>query len=122
MPLIYYTPHLDSTGKPNAERLLRRLGVTGKLSGFRYAVYMVEQVRDQPDNVLLITKRLYYLGNTYNFKTTKKSYKSKKTICNPENQQAVFEHTPLALIDNETWELVQKNCQSRRRPTKIGDI
>ena len=25
-----------------------------------------------------------YLGNTYNFKATKKSYKSKKTICNPE--------------------------------------
>lgn len=66
-----------------------------------------------------------YLGNTYNFKTTKKSYKSKKTICNPENQQAVFEHTHPALIDlidNETWELVQKNRQSRRRPTKMGDM
>lgn len=28
-----------------------------------------------------------YLGNTYNFKTTKKSYKSKKTICNPEKNR-----------------------------------
>ena len=63
-----------------------------------------------------------YLGNTYNFKTTKKSYKSKKTICNPEDKQAVFEHTHPALIDNETWELVQKNRQSRRRPTKMGDM
>lgn len=62
MPLVYYVPEYekDAAQAPlDAERLLRLLGVTGKLSGFRYAVYMIEQVRDQPDNVLLITKRLY---------------------------------------------------------------
>ena len=63
-----------------------------------------------------------YLGNTYNFKTTKKSYKSKKKICNPEEKQAVFENTHVALIDQETWDLVQKARQSRRRPTKMGDM
>ena len=62
MPLVYYVPEYekDAAQAPlDAERLLRLLGVTGKLSGFRYAAYMIEQVRDQPDNVLLITKRLY---------------------------------------------------------------
>ena len=61
MPLVYYVPEYERDAEQiplDAERLLRLLGVTGKLSGFRYAVYMVEQVRDQPDNVLLITKRL----------------------------------------------------------------
>ena len=62
------------------------------------------------------------LGNTYNFKTTKKSYKSKKVIRNPEEKQVVFENTHVALIDQETWDLVQKARQSRRRPTKMGDM
>ena len=59
MPLIYYTPHPDNTEQLNAERLLRRLGVTGKLTGFHYAIYMIEQVREQPETIRLITKRLY---------------------------------------------------------------
>lgn len=44
---------------PAADCLLRLLGVSGKLSGFYYAVYMLEQVQQKPDHVLLITKRLY---------------------------------------------------------------
>ena len=32
----------------DAEQLLRRLGATGKLKGFYQAVYMIEQVRDNP--------------------------------------------------------------------------
>ena len=62
MPLVYYVPEYERDAEQtplDAERLLRLLGVTGKLSGFRYAVYMVEQVRDQPENMILITKRLY---------------------------------------------------------------
>ena len=43
----------------NAERLLRSLNVTGKLIGFQYAVYMIEQVAVQPEQLQLITKRLY---------------------------------------------------------------
>ena len=72
--------------------------------------------------VVNILEQKDYLGNTYNFKTTKKSYKSKKVIRNPEEKQAVFENTHVALIDQETWDLVQKVRQSRRRPTKMGDM
>jgi len=72
--------------------------------------------------VVNILEQKDYLGNTYNFKTTKKSYKSKKVIRNPEEKQVVFENTHVALIDQETWDLVQKARQSRRRPTKMGDM
>lgn len=43
----------------DAERLLRCLGLTGRLIGFQYAVYMVEQVLYLPEKIQLITKRLY---------------------------------------------------------------
>ena len=35
------------------------LGLSGKLSGFYYTVYMLEQVQEKPECILLITKRLY---------------------------------------------------------------
>ena len=38
---------MDSGGM-DADRLLRRLGASRKLTGFRYAEYMVEQVRADP--------------------------------------------------------------------------
>lgn len=63
-----------------------------------------------------------YLGHTVNFKTTKKSYKNKKIIFNPEDEQLIFENTHVALINQETWDIVQKNRQQRRRPTKMGDM
>lgn len=43
----------------NAEQLLRSLGATGNLKGFRYAVYMIQQVENDPAAVMLITKCLY---------------------------------------------------------------
>lgn len=43
----------------DAERLLRRLGCTRKLLGFPYTVYMVERIKDDPEAVRQITKRLY---------------------------------------------------------------
>ena len=42
----------------DAEGLLRRMGVSGKLKGFPYAVYMIELVADEPEALALITKRL----------------------------------------------------------------
>ena len=46
-------------GPLDAERLLRCLGVTGKLIGFRCAAYMVERIAKDRDQLQLITKRLY---------------------------------------------------------------
>lgn len=63
-----------------------------------------------------------YLGHTVNFKTTKKSYKSKKKIENPKEKWVIFENTHEALISQEQWDIVQKNRQQRRRPTRMGDM
>lgn len=59
MPLVCYVSERDINTPLDAERLLRLLGVSGKLSGFYFAVYMIEQVRQKPDHILLVTKRLY---------------------------------------------------------------
>lgn len=63
-----------------------------------------------------------YLGRTTNFKTSKLSYKSKKAIENTPDKWAVFEDTHKAIIDLETWEIVQKAREQRRRPTKMGEM
>lgn len=66
-------------------------------------------------SVANILEQPEYLGHTVNFKTTKKSFKSKKVIINPEEKRMVFENTHPAIIDQETWDTVQKNrCQKRQ--------
>lgn len=67
-----------------------------------------------------ILERREYTGCTCNFKTTKKSYKSKKIISNPPEQWKVFPDTHPAIIDAETWERVQELRRNKRRPTKTG--
>ena len=46
-----------------------------------------------------ILEKMDYLGHTVNFKTTKKSYKSKKQIKNSPDKWAIFENTHPAIID-----------------------
>jgi len=60
------------------------------------------------DTVAYILERKEYTGCMVNFKTYKKSYKSKKTLFNPEEKQLVFEGTHEAIIERETWEKVQE--------------
>ena len=91
---------------------------TGRTS--RY--YPDDPCRWNPATVLSILDQDTYLGRTTNFKTTKLSYKSKKAIINPPDKRAVFEGTHKAIIDRETWEIVQKNREQRRRPTKLGEM
>ncbi len=72
------------------------------------------------DSVVDILERKEYLGHTVNFKTHRTSYKSKKTVANPEDQQMVFEDTHEAIVDVGTWEKAQELRKHRRRPTKTG--
>lgn len=43
----------------NTEAVLRSLGLTGKLTGFHYTIYMVDKVAEDPGRLRLITKCLY---------------------------------------------------------------
>ena len=63
-----------------------------------------------------------YLGHTVNFKTRKKSYKSKKVINNPESEWAIFENTHEAIWTEAIADAVKLARQTRRRPTKMGEM
>lgn len=68
-----------------------------------------------------ILSKKEYMGHTVNFKTTKKSFKSKKMIHNPEEKQMVFENTHEAIISSELWEVVQNIRAQRHRPMRTGE-
>ena len=63
-----------------------------------------------------------YLGHTVNFKTRKKSYKSKKTIQNPESDWAIFENTHEPIWTEAIADAARLARQTRRRPTKMGEM
>ena len=66
-----------------------------------------------------ILSKAEYIGHTVNFRFHKESYKSKKMIPNPKEEWMVFENTHEAIIDKETWELVQKLRQTKRRTDTV---
>ncbi len=61
-------------------------------------------------------KQEAYTGSTINFKTAKTSYKTTDQIFLPREEWAIFENTQEAIIDKETFAIVQKMRESRRRP------
>ena len=68
-----------------------------------------------------ILARKEYLGHTENRKSYILSYKQKKKILNPESERLLFLNTHEPIIDDETFEIVQKLRQSKKRPTKSGE-
>ena len=63
-----------------------------------------------------------YRGDTVNFRSTTKSFKNKKKIERPPEEWQIFEDTHPAIIDRETFALVQELRKHRRRPTKSGIV
>lgn len=63
-----------------------------------------------------------YLGHTVNFKTHVKSYKVKKKIDNAPSQWKIFRDTHEPIIVQESFDIVQKIRQGKRRPTKMGEM
>lgn len=96
--------------------------ITFQRTGQTSRYFPDDPCRWNPATVLSILGQDAYLGRTTNFKTTKLSYKSKKTVINSPDKWAVFEGTHEAIIDKETWDIVQKSREHRRRPTKMGEM
>ena len=69
-----------------------------------------------------ILSRPEYLGHTVNFKTYRKSYKQKKQVFKDPSEWQVFENTHEAIIDQETYDIVQRIRDGRRRSTPMGDM
>lgn len=59
-----------------------------------------------------------YTGCTVNFKTAKKSYKSKEQIYFPKEDWKIFENTQEPIIDKDTFAIVQQMRECRRVPRK----
>lgn len=69
-----------------------------------------------------ILSKQEYCGDTVNFRSTTKSFKNKKKIEHPPEEWQIFKDTHPAIIDRETFALVQELRKHRRRPTKSGIV
>lgn len=61
-----------------------------------------------------------YLGHTINLKTTTVSFKDKRKKILPESEWYRFENTHEAIVDKDTWDIVQRVREQRHRTTKSG--
>jgi len=109
---------LQGNGVPNPTELHYRRGQNPR------------HPRPAPEDACLWTQRsIYdilarqeYRGHTVTAKTQRVSYKSKKTLQNPEDKRYFFEDTHEPLIDEDTFELAQKRIASRQRRTKSDEL
>ena len=71
--------------------------------------------------IVNILKKREYLGHTINFKT-RKHFKDKKSHYVSEDEWTIFENTHEAIIDQQTFDLVQKiRSNVRRYPNGWGE-
>ena len=72
--------------------------------------------------IVNILEKREYLGHTINFKT-RKHFKDKKSHYVPEDEWTIFENTHEAIIDQQTFDLVQKiRSKVRRYPDGWGEV
>ncbi|MGN1094884.1 MAG: recombinase family protein [Eubacteriales bacterium] len=64
--------------------------------------------------VSCILSKQEYCGDTVNFRSTTKSFKSKRKIDRPKDEWKIFPDTHPAIIDRETFKLVQELREHRR--------
>jgi DNA invertase Pin-like site-specific DNA recombinase len=70
--------------------------------------------------VIHIIQQPAYKGDMANFKTTKPSYKSKRSIKNAQENWVVYEDYYPAIVERETWELAQKLRKTKRKINDFG--
>lgn len=75
-----------------------------------------------PATVSDILSRREYLGHTINCKTYTKSYKNHKIYQNNPEKWLIFENTHEAIIDQDTFDAVQRIRAGRRRRTPMGEM
>jgi len=76
-------------------------------------------VRWSATTVIVILKKEDYMGWKVLNKTAKESYKSKKRQATPENK-LIFKDSHPAIIDEETWNVVQRLRGTKRRVYKLS--
>ena len=95
------------------------------LARFNEGVNRSKPVKDPygwgSSTIVNIMKKREYLGHTINFKT-RKHFKDKKSHYVSEDEWTIFENTHEAIIDQQTFDLVQKiRSNVRRYPNGWGE-
>lgn len=72
--------------------------------------------------IIHILENRVYTGCVVSGKTTRKSYKCKQVIRQPEDKQIIVKDMHEAIIDDVTFDLVAKRRKQRRRTTRLGDV
>lgn len=105
----------DKILKPSMYRYSKE-GITGAITDMKepYA-WTCETVKNILCNEV-------YLGHTINCRTTTVSYKDKRKIDRPPEEQYRFENTHEAIIDKDTWDIAQKVRESKRRKNATGEV
>ena len=70
--------------------------------------------------LIQILKKEEYMGWTVLNKTATESYKSKKREATPQENRLIFKDTHPAIIDEETWNVVQRLRETKRVRERIG--
>ena len=74
------------------------------------------------NTVVHILENREYTGCLVNFKTEKPSYKTKHSVENPIEKQAIFENHHEPIIDTQMWERVQELRKQRKRPNRYDEV
>ena len=119
---------LKGYGPTQIARILTERGIDTPVVHFhKYKLPTALKLREDSDvwnanTIANILENMEYLGHTVNFRYYKKSYKSKKKYENPRDKWVIFENTQEAIIDQETFDTVQRIRDGRRRPTEMGEM
>ena len=119
---------LKGYGPTQIARILTERGIDTPVVHFhKYKLPTALKLREDSDiwnakTIAGILENMEYLGHTVNFRFYKKSYKSKKKYENPRDKWVIFENTQEAIIDQETFDTVQRIRDGRRRPTEMGEM
>lgn len=73
------------------------------------------------ENIVRILENEVYLGHTISLVNTTKSYKNKKRVVRPKEEQVKFENTHEPLVEKKIWDIVQKLRESKVKPTPLDE-
>jgi len=74
-----------------------------------------------PTTIAQILEDVSYLGHTCNFRYGRISYKDHRKLKRPESEHKLIENTQEPIIDQNTWDIVQRIRKSKRRRTNLGE-
>ena len=72
--------------------------------------------------IIVILKKQEYMGWKILNKTTKESYKSKRREQSAPEDILIFKDAHPAIVDEETWNIVQRLRETKRCPERIGGM